>query len=100
MTFTIEQKEDHRYGDWWNWSVWIEGSPRELDQIDHVIYNLHPTFPEPVRVSKDRESNFRLKSAGWGEFTILAKVVLKTGEQIRLSHELELHYPDGKRTLL
>lgn len=100
MTFTLKQLDDYKLDDWWNWSIWIEGSPSELDQIDHVIYKLHPTFPEPVRVTRDRSSNFRLESAGWGEFTILAKVVLKSGEEIRLSHELALHYPDGKRTLL
>lgn len=100
MALTVKQHDEYKGDDWWNWAVWIEGSPSELSQVDHVVYNLHPTFPEPVRVCRDRDAKFELKSAGWGEFTILAKVLLKTGEQIRLTHDLALHYHDGTRTSL
>jgi patatin-like phospholipase/acyl hydrolase len=85
--------------DWWRWWIFITGSPEELDNIEHVTYLLHPTFQNPVRKVTDRSSNFRLESVGWGGFRINAKVMLKDGAVIPLSHELMLHYPDGTATL-
>ena len=85
--------------DWWRWWVFIKGAPEELDKIEHVTYMLHPTFHNPVRKVTDRSSNFRLESVGWGGFRINAKVTLKDGTVISLSHELTLHYPDGTATL-
>jgi hypothetical protein len=84
--------------DWWRWWVFIKGTPEELDKIEHVTYMLHPTFHNPVRKVTDRSSNFRLQSVGWGGFRINAKVTLKDGTVIPLSHELMLHYPDGTET--
>jgi len=85
--------------DWWRWWVFIKGTPEELDKIEHVTYMLHPTFHNPVRKVTDRGSNFRLENVGWGGFRINAKVALKDGSVIPLSHELVLHYPDGTETL-
>jgi len=85
--------------DWWRWWVFVTGAPEELDNIDHVTYVLHPTFQNPVRKVTDRSSNFRLESVGWGGFRINAKVALKDGTVIPLSHDLNLHYPDGTVTL-
>jgi transcription initiation factor IIF auxiliary subunit len=84
--------------DYWKWWVWIEGPDSELDQIDHVVYTLHRTFPNPVRTISDRASKFALKTAGWGVFRIHAKVVYKDGRESRLSHDLVLTYPDGTPT--
>jgi transcription initiation factor IIF auxiliary subunit len=81
--------------DYWNWWVWIEGPDSELDQIDHVVYTLHPTFPNPVRTISDRASKFTLKTSGWGVFRLRAKVFYKDGNQTRLTHDVELKYPDG-----
>jgi hypothetical protein len=85
--------------DWWRWWVFIKGAPEQLDDIESVTYMLHPTFPNPVRKVADRASNFRLENVGWGGFRINAKVTLKNGSVIPLSHELVLHYPDGTVTL-
>jgi transcription initiation factor IIF auxiliary subunit len=62
----------------------------ELDQIDHVIYILHPTFPNPVREVKNRSTKFRLDTAGWGVFLIRATVKQKSGKEISLTHYLKL----------
>lgn len=96
----IHIAQDQRYhgDDWWTWSVWIEGSDDQLDQIDHVVYQLHPTFPEPVRTVKRRASKFKLKSEGWGVFTVYARVFTREGAACKLSHELVLRYPDGSAT--
>ncbi len=91
-TYEGDGKRDH----WWSWSVWVEGPASELDQIEFVEYTLHPTFPKPVRRVYDRQSNFKLSTGGWGVFTIHAKAVGKDGSVTPLSHDLCLHYPDGR----
>ncbi|HEY8185082.1 MAG TPA: pYEATS domain-containing protein [Pyrinomonadaceae bacterium] len=94
----LEQKATYASDNWWEWSVWVEGDKEELKQIDYVEYNLHSSFPEPVRRIEDRSSKFRLDSSGWGEFTIRATVVNKDGEKKHLRHRLELQYPDEGKT--
>lgn len=98
MTLRIEQGFKYQGEDWWRWWIWLEGSEVELDQVDHVVYMLHPTFPSPVRTIKERSTQFRLETAGWGVFLIRAKVMLKQGKEVSLSHQLVLEYPDGTTT--
>ncbi len=98
MALSLKQEEHYAGQERWKWSVWVDGSPEELDQIDHVVYILHKTFPNPVREIGDRESNFRLNTSSWGTFTIYAKAVRRDGQQIPLQHELVLRYPDGTPT--
>jgi transcription initiation factor IIF auxiliary subunit len=77
-------------GDRWKWSVWVEGKPETIEQIDRVEYLLHPTFPNPLRVITNPASNFRLDSKGWGEFMVHAKVITKRGHTIELNHWVRL----------
>lgn len=91
----IAQSEQFAGDDWWNWSVWIEGSPEELDEIEWVEWCLHPTFPDPIRRVTDRSSGFRLDTGGWGVFAMTAIVHRKDGSAEHLRHHLQLHYPDG-----
>jgi transcription initiation factor IIF auxiliary subunit len=93
----IAQSEKYVGDDWWNWSVWLEGSPAELDSVVDVEWRLHPTFPNPVRRVTNRKTNFRLDTGGWGVFPIHASVNLKGGGVEKLRHYLELHYPDGRQ---
>ena len=94
----IQQSQTCVGNDWWNWSVWLEGSPAELDAVEFVEWRLHPTFPDPVRRITDRETKFRLDTGGWGTFHVQASVQLRSKESLRLRHELELHYPDGRQS--
>jgi hypothetical protein len=71
-------------GEWWSWSVWLEGSDEALDQVASVRYTLHPTFPNPVREVSDRASKFKLLAGGWGEFAVEALVRQKVGDEIAL----------------
>ena len=98
MSLKIAQDFDYKGNDWWEWSVWIEGTEQELDQINYVEYTLHPTFSKPVRIITDRSSKFLLKTAGWGVFTIYAKAAHDDGKATLLEHDLELLYPDGTPT--
>src|SRR5262249_24135119 len=95
MKLTVAQAEKYQPEDWWEWSIWIEGTEEDLDQIKEVTYRLHPSFPKPLRTMTNRSEQFKLESEGWGTFTIPVKVVLKNGEVQKLKHELQLWYPDG-----
>jgi transcription initiation factor IIF auxiliary subunit len=92
----IAQSEKYEEDDWWSWSVWIEGSETDLDEIKNVEYTLHPTFRDPVRTVATRRNKFKLASGGWGIFPIYARVLKKDGSTFRLNHQLQLRYPDGK----
>jgi transcription initiation factor IIF auxiliary subunit len=83
---------------WWNWSVWVDGSPEDLAEIDSVTYRLHPTFPNPVVKIRDRSTNFKLASVGWGEFAIAADVTMKDGRTVRLERWLELGPEAGSKS--
>ncbi len=93
--YKIAQDFHYEGDDWWSWWLWIEANPADLNEVDHVVYTLHPTFPQPVRKVRDRGSKFLIKTEGWGTFRIYAKVVLNDRNEIDLTHELVLHYPDG-----
>ncbi len=96
MSLKIKQEATYSGSDWWRWSVWLDGPAEELNQVDHVVYTLHPTFPSPVRKVADRESCFRIESAGWGEFEIYIDICLKNGRIRRRRHWLRLRYPEQK----
>ena len=74
----------------YEWKIFIVAEDSILDQIDHVVYTLHPTYPNPIQKVRDRETEFAFKGKGWGEFNISAEVVFKNGKKIRLNHWLEL----------
>src|SRR5207247_9255871 len=99
MALRIAQESHYEGDDLWTWSIWLDGGDRELDTVDHVVYTLHPTFPEPVRTVADRASKFRLSTRGWGTFRIFAKVVTRGGSLVKLHHDLDLRYPGGEATL-
>jgi transcription initiation factor IIF auxiliary subunit len=94
MAIRLEQGYEYKGKEYWEWWVWVDGPEQDLDQIEYVEYTLHPTFPRPVRRITDRSSKFRLKTAGWGVFTIYAKVGHKNKRQTMLEHFLQLSYPD------
>jgi len=81
----------------WEWSVWIEGPDDEVREVVSVTYYLHPTFPTPVRVVRDRATNFRLTTMGWGEFTISADARLEGGQVVRIERWIELQDEQGRR---
>jgi hypothetical protein len=95
----VKQKSDYQGNDWWEWSVWIEAPPKSLSQIESVEYTLHPTFPERVRRHTNRRQNFRLDSAGWGEFMIGIEIINSSGDRLRKQHWLTLEYPNPTRSI-
>ncbi|MEM9274524.1 MAG: pYEATS domain-containing protein [Cyanobacteria bacterium P01_F01_bin.143] len=95
----IQVQQDYQYlgNKHWAWSVWLEGTDAELDKIDFVNYILHPTFSNPVRTVKERTSNFRLESRGWGQFMIYLEIVTKDGASHKIQHYLTLALPESEK---
>lgn len=54
--------------------------PSDLDHIDLVIYELHPTFRKPKRMSKEKNNGFEIKIWTWGYFPVNAQVFMKNGD--------------------
>jgi len=78
---------------WYQWTVFLEGPPEELDRIKEVQYTLHPTFRKPVQVVRERGAGgtgFALEGAGWGEFEIRLKIVREDDEVETMEHGLDL----------
>ena len=90
MSLLVQQADTYRGDNYWDWSVWLEGPPAELDQIEYVEYRLHPTFPDPVRHIRNRSSKFTLSAAGWGGFTIYVNVIFRDGSRLPISYPLGL----------
>ncbi|HXJ39668.1 MAG TPA: pYEATS domain-containing protein [Bryobacteraceae bacterium] len=96
MALEIKQESKYKGGrssGWWEWSVWVDGSPAELSKVKSVTYRLHETFPQPIRVKKNRKEKFRLDSWGWGEFTIFVNIDTGEGKPITKRHYLTLEVP-------
>ncbi len=54
--------------------------PEILDDVEKVIYHLHPTFRDPDRTSTDRQSGFEIGTAAWGEFNMTAEIFFRSGK--------------------
>lgn len=76
--------------DWFEWKVFAKGDPSVLDTIEYIEYTLHPTFPKPRRIVRDRKSDFALISSGWGEFTVFITIRFKDGGETRTKYYLSL----------
>jgi transcription initiation factor IIF auxiliary subunit len=99
VALSMQQSEHYLGNGRWKWSIWLGGTSEELDNVDHVMYILDPTFHNPVRTVNDRSSNFRLEDATWGAFKLYAKVSHKDGRELDLEHDLVLLSPDGTPTV-
>jgi len=96
MSIKIRQATDYKGGNWWQWSIWLDGTAKDLEAVDHVTYTLHPTFANPVRRIDTRRNGFRLDSAGWGEFEMYLDIALKDGRTRKRTHYLKLQ--DSEKT--
>jgi len=75
----------------WDWTVYLVGNESDVDEVDYAEYTLHETFPNSVRVVRDRGGGrkaFPLSSNGWGIFRIFIRIFLRDGRIISLSHDL------------
>jgi hypothetical protein len=51
-----------------------------LDEVDKVVYVLHPTFQNPIREISNRQTSFGMNTIAWGEFNLKAIVYFKNSK--------------------
>jgi hypothetical protein len=94
MSLRIEQYSSYLGRDRWAWKVWLAGPPTELAVVAKVYWHLHPSFTPSVVEVTDPSDGFALETSGWGTFELRALVKRRDGNELTLSRELELYYPD------
>jgi CheY-like chemotaxis protein len=72
----------------WRWSVWVEAE--SLAPVDEVVYTLDPSFPKPVRRTKDRSSHFKIQDVASSLFTVYARANLADGSHVKLERNVQL----------
>lgn len=75
--------------------MWVKGdSPKEIEE---VVYTLHTSFCNPVRRTKDRDSQFKTQDIASSSFTIFASIRLADGSELKM--EKHLHIGDDNHGL-
>jgi hypothetical protein len=90
MSIEVRQDSSYSGGGWWKWSVWLEGTKQELDEVRHVRYVLHSSFRNPEREVTDRNSRFRLDARALGEFMLYVFIHKKSGRVTKREHWVRL----------
>jgi transcription initiation factor IIF auxiliary subunit len=94
MTLTFQNysmKTDRRHEmDWYEWCIFSPDPAHDLEDVSEVEYQLHPSFPDPIRKMTNQEQRFALFSSGWGNFQIRIKVTYKSGATEETFHYLNL----------
>ena len=73
--------------------IWVEGSDQELDNIEKVVYKLHPSFRRRLRSSSNRKNEFSITIWTWGMFNIEATIHFKDGTQETHNYYLSYDLP-------
>lgn len=83
--------------DYYRWRVFVDEDSMVLNSIEEVVYQLHPTFPNPQRSSTNREDRFALETEGWGEFSIVADIRFRNADPETVTYWLDLSkdWPEG-----
>jgi hypothetical protein len=71
-----------------------------MDAVQEVEYTLDPSFPDPVRVSRDREHSYALQSEAWGSFLAHIRIFRRDGEIVRQGFRVGMEenaWPMGAR---
>ena len=84
--------------DWYSWTVFIEGTAQELNEIKQVVYHLHESFPTSRMVSTNALSNFARTNQGWGEFQVCVEAEMKSGGMKNAEMWLDLGFRHTKES--
>ncbi len=89
----VEAKNDARQlrEGWFEWTVYLQGTKEELEQIACVQYSLPPSFPDANQLVCERGAGprpFALTREGWGMFTLPVRLYLKSGPVQELYHRI------------
>ena len=66
----------------WKIGIRLEGKDDDLDKISFVEYELHPTFKQRIRHSRDRDTNFEIEIRTYGYFKIKATLFFNDSTSI------------------
>jgi hypothetical protein len=77
---------------WYDWSIYLVAEDNVMNQIENVVYIIHPTFLQNEKTIYDPKDGFKLDATGWGEFEITANISFKDKEidMITKYHWLDL----------
>lgn len=80
-----------QYGgkDYYRWRVFVDEDNSVLDCVEEVQYMLHPSFPNPLQIQRDRGKRFAVEMSGWGVFSIDITVKLTNGATLNTSYALD-----------
>jgi hypothetical protein len=79
--------------DFFRWLIFVDASDDELEKIDSVEYELHPSITNPYRPVADRSSKFALKFNSWGSFGVRMTIVFKDGTKKQDRYQLNENKP-------
>jgi transcription initiation factor IIF auxiliary subunit len=76
----------------YNWTLYISADDAILQNINQVVYTLHPSFPNPVQTVSTRGGHcaFAFSSNSWGEFKVGVKITFKDGNEVNFEYWLNL----------
>jgi len=57
----------------------------KLEKVAFVQYELHKSFKDRIRVSKNPNNNFEIEIKTWGTFIVKVSIQLKNGDSISFS---------------
>ncbi len=84
---TMEEKEEwprlHKFI-----QIYVVGSDKAMNNIEKVVYELHPTFEQRFREVNDKETNFGYGIYVWGMFELRAEITFRDGITKNLSRYL------------
>ena len=78
----------------YNVRIYVDGSPEALARVESVEYELHPSFPDPHRVVRNRDDNFALQLWCWGTFDIQVTFNLRGGGVETTNYYLRFVLPE------
>ena len=73
--------------------IWLEGPEDELDKVEKVEHELHPTFRNRIRSSSNRNNKFSITIWTWGMFAVKATIHFKDGSTEEKSYYLSYELP-------
>lgn len=95
VSFWLGKKADEYHSHQWTVNVRHPDGKSMAKLVEHVVFQLHPSFPDPER--KVSEEPFELTETGWGEFHIGVTLHFHPESGIqpaKIQHPLKL-YPEG-----
>jgi hypothetical protein len=105
-SFSVQQycrfsRESHKHR-LFAFCLFILEDSGNLENVEEVEYTLDPSFPDPVRISRDKKHAFALQSEAWGSFYAHVRIFLNDGSSVREQHAVimeENEWPLGNKLI-